>query len=499
MTHTPTDQQSAIISAAASGSPIICSAGAGCSKTSTIEMFVPRLSAPATAVAFNTSIKKELEQRLPPTTTCRTANGLGHRAWQKVVRPKLTVNADKCGDILKLFLQDSGLPFEETQTLFGDVVKLVALAKHTGIVPKGHPYRGLEPDEPETWEDLADRFWIEPSSLVLQYSHRVLEESIRQAYQGLIDFDDQIYMPTLFGASYDRAKILIVDEAQDLSPINHLQLFRCAPEQLIAVGDPRQAIYAFRGADSNSMANIERQFKKLNFSHFPLSLTFRCPKLVVKRQLDHYPEFEAFKTNPEGKVLRWTDWSSLQLPQDNVAILCRNNGPILSLAFKLLRNKVPIKVLGRDIAKSLKNLLKKALRPGGSTTEDLLRQIETWKQEELQKAAGRQGRMTQIHDRAESMSAICENVLSLEEACAAVDNIFSREGRVVLSTGHKAKGLEWETVIHLDPWRIPSKQAVEANALGDSSMLRQENNLRYVIETRSRQTLIMANLEDFND
>jgi superfamily I DNA/RNA helicase len=77
--------------------------------------------------------------------------------------------------------------------------------------------------------------------------------------------------------------------------------------------------------------------------------------------------------------------------------------------------------------------------------------------------------------------------------------VFSREnGEVTLSTVHKAKGLEWPLVAHLDPWRIPSKQAQMAAAAGDMSQLEQEYNLKYVAETRTKHTLINASMEDFS-
>lgn len=499
MAHKPTDQQQAIIEAGAAGKSILCSAGAGCSKTSTIEMLAPGLPGPATAIAFNVSIKKELEQRLPASATCLTANGLGHRAWQKVVRNKLIVETGKVGDIVKPILDDSSLSFEQKSQMFGDICKLVALAKHTGIIPQGFNYKGLAPDENETWEDLADQHWIDASQFLIDICRRVLSESIRLSYKSLIDFDDQIYMSALFGAPYERREIMLVDEAQDLSPINHVQLQRCHPNQLIVVGDPRQAIYGFRGADSNSMGSITERFKNLSFERLPLSTTFRCPKVVVARQLNHYPEFTAFPTNKEGQLLRLGEWNAKSLPDGTFAILCRNNGPILSMAFKLLRAQLPVTVLGKDIAKNLKNLLKKAISTRSLTTEAMLTDVQTWEATEISKCMGRAAREEAIRDRAESMRAICEQADCLSKALDVVEQIFSRDGRIVLGTGHKAKGLEWDYVIHLDEWRIPSKYARQAAEAGNRAALVQENNLRYVIETRTKDKLAFANIEGWNE
>jgi len=54
------------------------------------------------------------------------------------------------------------------------------------------------------------------------------------------------------------------------------------------------------------------------------------------------------------------------------------------------------------------------------------------------------------------------------------------------------QGLEFETVYHLDPWRVPSKYA------SDGESLEQELNVRYVIETRSKENLYLVDFEKLN-
>lgn len=498
MTFTPTLQQEAIVASAAAGATIMCSAGAGCSKTSTIEMLAPKLPGVATALAFNKSIQTELQARLPSSITCLTMNGLGHRAWMKMVKGKVQLNAGKIGDILKPILDESKLPFEERAELFPNIIRIVSLAKSAGLIPvENTNYLGLCPDDDESWEDFADSAYITSSPFMFDVARRVLKESIRQSYQGVIDFDDQIYMSTLFGAPYERRDIMLVDEAQDLSPINHKQIQRSHPAQLIVVGDPRQAIYGFRGADSNSMRSIEKKFPNLAFNNLPLSTTFRCPKSVVARQLHHYPDFNAFPTNAEGEISTLPFFSPETFRnEESLAILCRNNGPLFRLVFKLLRAKLPVQFLGKDIGRNLKTLLKKACKPSDQSSKDLITSVERWRGEEIIKNSHNTTRLDGIHDRAESMMAIVENSRSLADALALVDDIFSRGGKISLATGHKAKGLEWNHVFHLDPFRVPSKKALDS---GDEAAIAQEKNLRYVIETRTKNKLTMGNMENFEE
>ena len=49
--------------------------------------------------------------------------------------------------------------------------------------------------------------------------NKILTISIGQAYNGVIDFTDQVYMPALFGGTYPSFPVVLVDEYQDLSPV----------------------------------------------------------------------------------------------------------------------------------------------------------------------------------------------------------------------------------------------------------------------------------------
>ncbi len=79
---------------------------------------------------------------------------------------------------------------------------------------------------------------------------------------------------------------------------------------------------------------------------------------------------------------------------------------------------------------------------------------------------------------------------NLSAAIAYAERIFSSNGPIQLLSGHKAKGLEWDIVYHLDPWRIPSKYAAS------DEEKEQELNVRYVIETRLKKELLLVNLAD---
>lgn len=517
MPHPPTDEQSTIISATThSGSSLMIRAYAGCAKSTTLEMSAPGIKQPALSLAFNKKIADELRPRLPANFTTKTLNGFGHGAWLRHINvrsPKL--DATKLGKLVTATAKDFRLNLPSWQ--WDAVRQLATKAMLAGIAPddEGQP---LLPDTRENWYELDDLSPQDDRELTQELAHQVLSTSIALARQGHISFDDQIYCPTILGAPFPQYPVIFVDESQDLSSLNHQMLRRaCGPNtRLVVVGDPFQAIYAFRGADSSSMDNMRRL--RQGWEDLSLTLTFRCPKTIVARQQHHAPGFQAYRTNQEGSVLHYPpeggavadettpswSWSHVTSTANNlststIAILCRNNAPLLSLAFKLLRRGIGCQVLGRDIGQNLQNLTKKLFPDDETPVAKCIGLLVEWQQREgsLARLADKPAKAESIDDKAESLLATIEGAspTNAGEIRAMLSKLFSRDSDpIILSSIHKAKGLEWPLVIHLDPWRIPSIQAKKS---GSAAALQQEANLLYVCETRTKHTLINANLKEF--
>lgn len=498
----PTEEQLAIVSAAASRSEsLMISALAGCAKTTTMALASRALPTRSIlALAFNKKIATELEAALPQHVTVKTMNGLGHGAFAQAIGRRLTVDAKKISKLVTALSKASGSGFSDDE--WGNIRNLVSRARSSGLIPSKYPQsrKGLLSDDNWGWQVAADAVGIELTEQLMLNARKILCQSIDLALSGTIDYDDQIYMSVLFTGLYPRFHTVLVDEAQDLSPLNHLQLKKVVQERLIVVGDPKQAIYAFRGADSSSMERIRAL--RPDWLDFPLTLTFRCPKNIVSRQQEHAPGYRAAESAPEGELLNWMEekWELKPMPN---AILCRNNAPLISLAFKLLRKRIGINMLGRDFGKSLKSLITKICGENNDLEASLCAaKISEWRDKEtrLAIASDKEEKVDRIADQAESLLAIIESggISCLGDLRNALTTLFdSPSGQITLSSGHKAKGLEWHTVLHLDPWRIPSKWARRARDDGDEIPWQQEMNLRYVIETRAKHTLILANLENF--
>lgn len=499
----PTAEQEVIRSAAArrSGESLLINAYAGVGKTTTLALLAPGIRVPALALAFNKSIKETLSGRLPGNFKVMSLNGLGYGALSRAMPGRQwKIDDRKIGRIVSEVAKQRKMELGDD---WGIVRELVRRAQLSGIVPGK---QGGEGD----WEELASELWVPEEQLaeLCELAEEALARSNEEvARDGVISFDDQVYYSVCVAGRFAQWPVVMIDEAQDLSGLMREMLRRSvAPAgRLIAVGDSRQAIYHFRGADSDSMRKI-RSLRD-EWIELPLATTFRCPKVVVERQKEHAPGFRAAPEAPEGAFVRvgtergwsWGDVVAAAPQARDFAVLCRNNAPLLKLAFQLIRARIPAKMAGRDIGEGLAGLAKRLFKEL-SGKENLLAAVADWEQTERSKAElmGREEKIAGVADRAESLRVVIEQAESgdLEEVLRTIRFLFARDsGAITLSTIHRAKGLEWDCVVHLDPWRVSSKRSRERGG----KELEQERNLLYVAETRTKSVLVNANAEEWRE
>lgn len=518
--RTPTEEQQSIIGAMPQAESVMIQAYAGTGKTTTLEMAGAQVRVPALALAFNKSIATELEKRFASNFTVKTMNGLGFGAWLRA-NPQIAkaeIDDKKLGKLVSQVAKDRKVDLSSDQ--WTGLRQLVAKAMQQGIVPvEAKAEGGLVPDTEASWADAADAADVDAQDLAFfgDMPREVLLRDIELARKGKMSFDDQVYCSTMLGGKFPQFPVVFVDESQDLSPLNHrmLELGMRPDGKLVSCGDSRQAIYQFRGASADSMSRIEGL--RPSWVKLPLATTFRVPKAIVARQQDHAPGFRAWDGNEVGlfaslqapaETEDWGGWPVEDLlglrprPEASIAVLCRNNGPLFALAFKLIRGGTGVRMLGRDIGKGLEVLSRKLAPKDETSREAVAAAIAEWRetQSSLALAQGKDEKLDSISDKAECLYAVLSSAECRDagQLRAMLQRLFAREsGLITLSSIHKAKGLEWDLVLHLDPWRIPSKWAREAAKRGDATQLQQEWNLRYVCETRTKHTLVNANLNDF--
>ena len=357
-------------------------------------------------------------------------------------------------------------------------------------------------DDIDAWIALVDKFNLAdslPADATIEEgidgAIHLLNCSIQQT--NIIDWSDMIYMPLIKNVRIWQYDYIIVDECQDINPARRELVRRMLKKggKLIAVGDPHQAIFGFTGADHDAIDRLVEQF---DAKILPLSVSFRCPKNIVKLAQQWVPHIEAAEDAPDGIVdaCGIADIAKLAGPED--VILCRNTKPLVSLAYILLRQNVACKVEGRDIGTGL---IKLATRwKTVKTVGQLEAKLEKWAESETAKykAKGNDSRCQVIEDQVGTLSVFieqCEDSDPISILTNKIESLFvkTEEGEhqtvLMLSTVHKTKGREWGRVFALgmdtyspSPW---ARQPWE---------LQQEDNLCYVQVTRAKQHLTLVNV-----
>lgn len=469
---TPTPEQLAIIEAAQGTCANLCiEARAGAAKTSTLVLIAEAL--PKTEIlclAFNKAIAEEMTKRLPDNCSAKTLHGLGYSVWgQFISKRRLEVNGRKCFQLLKAAIEaiEDRDERDEAFSSMAETLDIIAKGKQLGWLPedfRGH-WKPLINDE-----DFFDGLPLEPSPLQRQLAARVARESFQLAIDGQIDFDDMIFCPALCSVSWPSFPLVLVDEAQDLSAINHHCLRKLVRRnRLIAVGDPCQAIYGFRGADTRSMQNLREQF---SMETLRLTVSFRCARRITENAQWRAPDMQAPDWAADGLVERRETWSASELRSGD-AIICRNNAPLFSLAIRLIEQDQLPRIAGRDIGAPLVKLMKKLGKPN-MLAAAAIDAIGSWEERELKRA--RQGAAGGIRDKAAVVRIMLSRTKTLGDAIAYLEHLLNRDGRIDLMTGHKSKGLEFARVWFLDQHLCNLEYEQDAN-------------IKYVVETRAKSEL----------
>lgn len=473
MSFTPTLEQLAIVEAAVSSSDnLLIEALAGAAKTSTLVLIAEALPGERIlSLAFNKRIATEMTARLPSNCEAKTLNGLGHGVWADAIGRRLTIDTGKVYKILSTLI--AKLPKDLQSAAYAalaELIQAVSFGKACGYVPAGVDKMKRLMDDGEFFSHLEEELEPWKQELIAEAS----AISIKQAWQGLCDFDDQILMPTLATGVFPRYPLVLIDEAQDLSALNHAMLQKLVKKRIIAVGDSAQAIYGFRGAHQDSMSLLAQQFTMKRLS---LTISFRCPRAVVeaarfRAPMMRYPEWAI-----EGEVAHLGEWTPATIP-DYASVLCRNNSPLFSVAIKLLKAGRYPELIGNDIGKGLLKIMSK-FGPPKMPKADVLSAIETWRSEKLEKSRA----IASVNDKADCLIIFASMGDNLGEAIAYAEHIFASSGPIKLMTVHKAKGLEFDDVFFLDHQLIGKEK--------------QEPNLRYVAITRAKKRLTYIRSDDF--
>ena len=308
-----------------------------------------------------------------------------------------------------------------------------------------------------------------------------------------IEYNDMIVLPNLNRHDVPKYDFVFIDECQDLNTCQRLlmqQSIKPETGRFIAVGDPKQAIYAFAGADYESYLKLKQI---PNTVELPLSVTYRCATPIVEMVKHINPFIKPHTKNKVGSII---DSFSYKDIRDGDMVLCRNNFPIVSLCVRLLSEGKKAFIIGSDIGISLKTMILGCERKSEEfNMENVFSRLYHEKDKLVEKVMTNHGMKKGEALEDNSVIVYSEKILVIEalgngltnphDVIKKIDDLFSdtKKSGICLSNIHKSKGLEAERVLILHRELLPSKYAKLP------WQIEQENNLQYVAFTRAKTTL----------
>jgi DNA helicase-2/ATP-dependent DNA helicase PcrA len=462
--------------------------------------------------SFSVQSINDLKAKDPPWfVDLRTLNSLGNQALTRSVGPqKLATHRaySKIDEVLgKNTITDPAAKQQMTSLrvrikTLTDFAKAALVETTDGLNDLAEGYDLDTNVAPWLGRELKERFGCAPEDAVAHLTSRVLEAS--KKLDGTVDFNDQLWLPVVLGVDVQKFDRILADEGQDLSRVQIELLCKSMKQdsRVFMWGQSKQAIYHWRGAG----LGMEPFIKRLNAKRLPLSISYRCPKAVTRLAQKIVPAMQASPLAIEGLVESLPmDMLSGKL-QAGDAVLSRKNAPLIGLFMRLLKDGVPAGIQGRDLGGKLIRFVEDS---GAKTAEELLDYTREWAARERARKQKRNpnARMDTIDDHEMCIATLCEDTRLIDVVLQRIKTLLQSDptNKVVLSSCHRAKGLEWDRVFLLessfpvcpDYWLTYARKgdanvwaAKKAAEIMETEI--EERNIRYVALTRSKRELYLV-------
>lgn len=484
---------------------LVIEAAAGSGKTWTLCKCIGMLPEDARILvaAFNADIVKELKMKLSECLNAdiTTIHSLGLKIMTKHYGDefKLSIFEHKYLQYIKdnLFklTDESTLPKSKVPKFIKNTLEFVNLGRLFLATSKFD------------MEQVMNRYGIESFSNEIEAALKVMDWGQDNLDQ--IDFTDMIWIPNVKYLS-PRTKMydyIFVDEAQDLSKAQRelLLKFRKINTRIIAAGCDEQTIYSFNGADPKSFD----EFKSLpNTTTLPLSISYRCADKIVDFA-SSYGRIEKNDNHISGVIERF---SSLNSVDEGSMVICRNNAPLMHAYGQLVLAGKKCRFLGKNIKAELVSYLdnsgsvrlNKSLLADGffsrmydymfDVVYKIMHDFGVSKTDALSTAS-----VQHLYDIIQTLEILSYGLSTTEELKGRIIEIFSTndedddETTIRLSTIHKAKGLEADSVYIVCNSLMPSQYAKK------EWEIKQERCLMYVAYTRAKNKLSFVEEHSFED
>lgn len=484
-----TEEQAYAREMAQSGKTFVVDAVAGSGKTTTAREMCKALEGNGLYLVYNTAAAADARKTFPPHVKVSTTHGLAWAHYEptygdRILGPKddqgnrpgaPRVPARETARLARLtdVHLGGGTPPIQPVTLarlateaiekFCYSADKVITARHLPVMPVG-----LQPLQEEVLRHevvlAARKIWKD--SLDPKSKHRF---TFDHAFKLLVMIEPNL--------GYDT---VIIDEAQDSNAATMRLLQAQHDSQLIAIGDPAQQLYAWRGA-----TDIMGEF---DGPRLGLSKSFRFGPEIAAEANKWLPHTEThIRVIGNEKMDSHVTLGGIDKPD---AILCRTNVTVMAYAMAHMEAGRRVAVCGGT--ESLEALARAAydLRQGKPTTHPELAAFSDWA--DLIAYTNEPGG----GDLRALVSLVQEHgVPEIIAACKKLVNEHYGRPDVVVSTAHKAKGREWSGVVVAEDFREPQDIVDENTGKSFPAPIDPHSAmLHYVTVTRARHHLDRSGL-----
>ena len=402
-------------------------------------------------------------------------------------------------------------------------------------------------------------YWLLLRSVPGNISHEIEIAGKKFDLGKVRDLDDDIWLPALYAnkISWPKFDVILVDEAQDFN-INQQIVIKNLAEQganIVAVGDPNQAIYRFRGADTTAFSALSSILSNMSENkdvEKTLTRNFRSTGEI----LDYVNKVSVVKNLKAGKSFSFpgiitedTKFPQVlnQLVQEKerekndpdykmpeTAFISRTNDSLTNVAAELLARNIPYLIIGHDdlsdnliklpkllgideseyenidimeyeerVNKYYKKLEKEATvdpkklgalaRLGSTLQMFFLISHNFLSDKDYKHNLG--GFMRWLKDRSGDIKLDSENENEVKKAIEKKEE----KNSVILTTAHRSKGAEFDRVYLLRRDLFGSKVDKKHKDIPDLAHEEdnlQEDNMFYVALTRAIKELHVLSLKD---
>ncbi len=424
------------------------------------------------ALAFNKIIQQELRKRSPLNVQVYTFHSLGFQAVKQRFG-EVAIDNYKAQNIAKEVIGS------DNYDLIENICQTVSLCK------------GCLSDSPSGIETIIFEFGIDLCEVDIKvfasYVIKVLAKC--KAMTNVIDFDDMCWFPFVYNLNLGKYDYVFVDEFQDLNMSQIVMSERACnmahDGRMMFFGDDLQDLYSWRGSDASLVKNLVVNGTAKVLS---LPISYRCPIKIVKVAQGWAADIEEAPDAIEGEIKDIHFDHMYNSVKPGSFILSRTNAPLIKICLRLIRMKIKATIKGRDIGSNLIYTIKKSKK---KTIPAFLNWLEKWEAEELEKLEAKKINPTNHLDKCECLRELCDEYSSLKEVSEAIKELFNDvdvNNKVILSSVHRAKGTETDTVFLLF-WTFRDWFREGINSTHGPN---EEMNIAYVAVTRAKKNLFLV-------